>query len=109
MSIWRVRLISWASTVVLATMFVFAIMALQGCASMFLPDYGSMSAAQSKAAAGDNKAVGNCVIAPTPWGMARTSWVVVDETGSSNANMVIKGACDEVSVTTSKPQKDSTK
>lgn len=78
---------------------------LTGCASMFLPDYGAMSAAQSKAAAGDNKAIGNCVIAPTPWGMARTSWVVVDETGSSNATMSIKGNCDEVSVQTSKPAK----
>jgi len=80
---------------------ILAALALTGCASA--PYNADSSAAQIKAMAADNKSTVACTIAPTPWGIAKSLVVSVDETGQSNATVYAEGDCTKMSITTQKP------
>ena len=76
-------------------------LAVTGCAST--PYNADSSAAQIKAMAADNKATVACTVAPTPWGIAKSLIVSVDETGQSNATVFVDGDCAKMSINTAKP------
>lgn len=97
--VWKIRLMGYASTVVLATMLAFAILTLGGCAAFGM--YGQareLSPEQLRALAADRNANALCLVAPSPWGPVKTVVLSLDKSAIASGAVSSEQNCDRVTI-----------